>query len=155
MKIIFLDIDGTLNRLYKIGSPDFEPRCVQYLNHIIAETGAVIVLSSAWRYKIITGKCTLIEFGKFLKSKGIEGELIDHTRADPNDDHEPRWMQIADWLSKSNNIESYCILDDDAEAFGHRPGILVNARYGLTYQDALDAVEILNNHDLARERAKG
>lgn len=143
-KIIFLDIDGTLNRLYKIGSPDFEPQCVAAFNRIIEATAASIVLSSSWRYKVHQGHCTLDGLATLLNGTGgIAGSLIGITRPDIDAEHEPRWTQIRDWLH-DNPTPRYVILDDDREAFGGRPGILVSARSGLTEADADLAIEILN-----------
>ena len=45
--IVFLDIDGVV-RPYG-GSMDFDPKCLQLLNRIIATAKAQIVLSSSWR----------------------------------------------------------------------------------------------------------
>jgi hypothetical protein len=57
-KIIFLDIDGVLN-----AGCDDEPfifsECAQRLNRIIQETGAQVVLSSAWRKPRAYGSVTL------------------------------------------------------------------------------------------------
>lgn len=58
MKIIFLDIDGVIctNSTYgkgmnnKWGSYMFDQKAVAYLNHILQETGAEIILSSDWRH---------------------------------------------------------------------------------------------------------
>jgi hypothetical protein len=57
MKVIFLDIDGVLatNSCYgkgtnnKWGSYMFDQKAVIYLNFILSETGAEIILSSDWR----------------------------------------------------------------------------------------------------------
>src|SRR4051794_18405739 len=53
-RIIFLDIDGTMVTSYKGvdgGRPAANPACVAALNSITAATGAVIVISSIWRYE--------------------------------------------------------------------------------------------------------
>jgi len=57
MKVIFLDIDGVLatTSCYgkgtnnKWGAYMFDQKAVIYLNYIISETGAEIILSSDWR----------------------------------------------------------------------------------------------------------
>ena len=57
MKVIFLDIDGVIctNSTYgkgtnnKWGSYMFDQKAVIYLNFILSETGAEIILSSDWR----------------------------------------------------------------------------------------------------------
>jgi hypothetical protein len=53
-------------------------------------------------------------------------------------------MEISDWLKVNKGVCSgYCILDDDPEAFGGRPGVLVAGMKGLTTEDAAMAIEIL------------
>lgn len=59
MKVIFLDIDGVLatTSCYgkgannKWGAYMFDQKAVIYLNYIISETGAEIILSSDWRHQ--------------------------------------------------------------------------------------------------------
>jgi hypothetical protein len=61
-KILFLDMDGVLNAhewLGEAGSCDVRHDCVLRLNRILHETGAAIVLSSAWRYMVHGGDMTL------------------------------------------------------------------------------------------------
>eukprot|EP00012_Vannella_robusta_P006151 CAMPEP_0206201584 /NCGR_PEP_ID=MMETSP0166-20121206/11650_1 /ASSEMBLY_ACC=CAM_ASM_000260 /TAXON_ID=95228 /ORGANISM="Vannella robusta, Strain DIVA3 518/3/11/1/6" /LENGTH=261 /DNA_ID=CAMNT_0053620317 /DNA_START=1 /DNA_END=783 /DNA_ORIENTATION=+ len=48
MKLIFLDVDGVLNRDVTEGG--FEDECVEALKYIVQKSGAKIVLSSTWRY---------------------------------------------------------------------------------------------------------
>lgn len=140
MNIIFLDIDGTLNRF---GREDFEPACVAALNRIIAVTSARVVLSSSWRYKVHQGHTDLAGLATILRVQGgVRGELIDVTRGDEGD--ESRWRQIADWLkSPVVKIDRYCILDDDSDAFGGRPGVRTKSYVGLTEADADAAIRIL------------
>jgi hypothetical protein len=147
VKIIFLDIDGTINRTL-IGEPEFNSFCIAALNRIIEATGAKLVLSSSWRYKILNGGMSLQEFARdLLEPAGVCGQLIGYTRenaATLDDEPEPRWRQIADWLRQPPHpIERYCILDDDPDAFGGRPGVRTDRRTGLTEADADAAIEIL------------
>jgi hypothetical protein len=146
--LIFLDVDGVLNWMRSFepcsGPPvQFEPPCVRAFNHIIEETAAQIVLSSSWRYLILNGHMSLNGFSVLLRSHGVRGWLIGHTRADASDS-EPRYMQIADWLSFSGrNGRKFLILDDDPQAFGHMPGIQTASRDGLTAENAIEAVRLL------------
>lgn len=48
MKLLFLDVDGVLNKATTQGV--FEDSCFDALRYIIENTGARIVLSSTWRY---------------------------------------------------------------------------------------------------------
>ena len=60
MKVIFLDIDGVLattscygkGKNNKWGAYMFDQKAVVYLNFILSETGAEIILSSDWRHNI-------------------------------------------------------------------------------------------------------
>ena len=114
MSILFLDIDGVLNT----HENDPEVMCgqihrdkVQLLNGVLRDTGARIVLSSAWRYIIYRNEATLMGLEWLLRSHGmIAGRLIDITRKDtmairgqydgrahwPMDNE--RGQQISDWL---------------------------------------------------------
>lgn len=79
MKYCFLDIDGVLAR-----KCDFNPvaqsntlhrPCVDQLNRIIHETGAKVVLISAWRYMILTDQITLTGFAYLMRTHGCTDEL--------------------------------------------------------------------------------
>ncbi len=62
-KFVFLDVDGVLNnQLYyqervESGQPkeedypksEFDPRCIEMLNHLQEKTGCKYVISSSWR----------------------------------------------------------------------------------------------------------
>ncbi|MCI0351534.1 MAG: hypothetical protein L0Z53_19090 [Acidobacteriales bacterium] len=151
--IIFLDIDGVLNGFE--GGPSTIPRnkselsqeCIGHFNRIIEATDAQIVITSYWRYYITGGHFSIFGFATLLRSHGVLGQLIGHTRDDkelPQDEREPRWTQIADWLHDNPGHGRYCILDDRADAFGGRPGVQTNGSIGLTEKDASQAIEILN-----------
>ena len=78
MKILFLDIDGVLNNEVILKNA---PHCevldatnVQQLNHIIAQTGAKVVVSSAWRQ----GR-TIKQLQEVLEHDGFVGEVIGKT----------------------------------------------------------------------------
>ncbi|HZC25018.1 MAG TPA: HAD domain-containing protein, partial [Candidatus Binatia bacterium] len=75
MKLIFLDVDGTLVTkrtlaerlaLGLAGQAVADPACVDALNQLIAETGARIVLSSSWRF------CGKLEMEAVLKLWGVD-----------------------------------------------------------------------------------
>jgi hypothetical protein len=155
LNIIFLDIDGVLNDFEQSWSPtrnyrpEILPRCVKALNRIVDEARASLVLSSAWRNLILAGHMSVSGFGVMLRTHGVRGELLGHTRADIGD--EERWQQISDWLKSPQRccgrpveVSRYCILDDRHEAFGGRPGIHTNGGHGLTMAQARRAIRILS-----------
>jgi len=164
-KLIFMDVDGVLNDHERVPFSEMPAnytsitqRCVANFNRIILACEAVVVLSSSWRYLILNEHMSIHGFQTLLTSHGVRGHLISHTRADAkldNDDYEPRWMQIRDWLKEPLNhkgqkvsIDRYCIIDDDPDAFGGRPGVQTNGAVGLTEKDADEAIAILNRKDV-------
>ena len=161
MSILFLDIDGVLNT----HENDPEVMCgqihrdkVQLLNGVLRDTGARIVLSSAWRYIIYRNEATLMGLEWLLRSHGmIAGRLIDITRKDttirgqydgrahwPMDNE--RGQQISDWLDGTVlGREPYAVLDDldlGITANGH-PFVKTDGSVGLTQQDAKRLREML------------
>lgn len=77
--IIFLDIDGVLNRHVfnrEAGSGTIDPKCVKQLNRILRATGAKIVLSSAWRYMIHRRAMTLKGFDYLLRTHGVIADSV-------------------------------------------------------------------------------
>jgi hypothetical protein len=160
MNIVFLDIDGVLNDFEQswVSTPDYRPeivpRCVKAFNQIIRETEARIVLSSAWRHLILFQHMSLHGFQVLLRTHGVRGELIAHTREDRGD--EERWAQIADWLrdprgkgGEKVKVDRYAIIDDTSEAFGGRPGVRTDGAKGLTVANAKRVIRILNGSKVA------
>lgn len=168
MKLIFLDIDGVLNghdaHRHPNGYCGIDPACVYRLNRIVAETGAAIVLSSAWRYLIGRGmsfagfKAMMLTYG-LDRSAQIIGATVE-------DEHIPdRGPQIGDWLLDVV-VESYVILDDGSDEPPHPPAtkpltesliehheraviVFTDGTKGLTDADADRAIAILNARNAA------
>lgn len=121
MKVLFLDVDGVLN------AHEFDPDVlcgqihrdkVAVLNRVLRETGAKVVLSSAWRYIVHRGEATLMGMEWLLRSHGmLAGRLVGITREDtmvrdayrgdpaswPQTDE--RGRQITDWLREWDRNE--------------------------------------------------
>lgn len=148
-KIIFLDIDGVLNVIYqgrdKYGSL-FHPHFEDNLAHIINETEADIVISSTWRYS------GLKVMQSMWRDRGLPGNVIDVT---PTIHDGVRGDEIDLWL-RENQVDSYVIIDDDADMLPEQMNNFVqtsgNAHhsdyvdigYGLTKECSEKAIEILN-----------
>lgn len=140
--IIFLDIDGVLNKHsfvvnYCCG---FNTKCVRNFNRIIRATNANIVLSSAWRYMITGGAMTLRGFQYLLWSHGVKGDLIGHTCSD--EEIMSRSLQIRKWV-KDNKVDNYVVLDD-MKIVSH-PFIQTISQLGLTKENAEEAINILTS----------
>jgi HAD domain in Swiss Army Knife RNA repair proteins len=148
MKLIFLDIDGVLNghERYPNGYCGTKWECVQRLNWVLFQTGAKLVISSAWRYLVLSEYMNLKGFENLLLTHGVDslGRVLDVLDADASD--KDRGQLILQWLDQWNWKGAYVVLDDMnnlgiAEA-GH-PHVLVDGALGLTDEDAHRAVAIL------------
>lgn len=151
MKIIFLDFDGVLCNHESIHagygkrtSPEQDPYgahsdCVAQLNRIIAETGAMIVVSSTWRRV----KNPRVAMAETLKRWGVSGTVIDVT---PYGGDCIRGDEIKYWLDHytRHEIESFVILDDDSDMGQLRHRLVKCSNVlGLTEADADLAISML------------
>lgn len=114
MRILFLDVDGVLNRVgyspaVSLGLRSWiEPELAARLEALCRDTGARLVMSSDWR----RGR-SLEELGAELRAAGIETPLLDATPVL----HRERWREIAAWLAAwkaagGEEIEAFAIVDD-------------------------------------------
>jgi len=141
MKVIFLDFDGVICTRDSIaGAHEFakadksgdrnlysaqmiDPILVGNLNEVVKETGAVVVVSSAWRHLH-----DMKEVREFLRINGFLGKVIDRTPVwkeykdeigvKTTNDLERFWEyergnEIKMWLDKHPEVESFVILDDE------------------------------------------
>ena len=107
MKVIFLDVDGVLNSwntktrnpLGFIGVD--EDKC-QLLREIVQATGAVIVLSSSWRYHPEALPYLWDACGPKITCIGETPPIWDAPRGD----------EIAQWLKEHPEVDKFVILDD-------------------------------------------
>jgi hypothetical protein len=163
IKVIFVDIDGCLNsfdsvsRRQKLGYANISDwpvfPMVGYLNYIIEQTKAKIVISSSWRYFH-----HITELKETFRQCNIKGEIIDITSSGFNGNKfvpyaeelfqkAERGYEIAFWLSQNlDKVHRYVILDDCNDMV-HLKDYLVqtNPKCGLSEADALRAIKILNN----------
>lgn len=118
-KIIFLDIDGVLVTDMTLAiraaqEKTANPACVAALNHLIHESGADIVVSSAWRF------CGLSEMRLILHHWGVIGNVIGIT---PDLASQSIWEgglyvgacrgnEILKWMADHFTPEGFVILDD-------------------------------------------
>jgi len=154
MKVIFLDFDGPIIPLM---SHDPSPRgiqekawpaCVEQLNRVTEQTGAVIVVSSRWRWGGESNVVELLDmWGVKAKVIGITPILEERWTAD-----NPLWQavirgdEIQAWLDANEPVESFVILDDAAD-MGHLASRLVQTPFetGITPEHADKAIAMLMN----------
>lgn len=160
MKIIFLDIDGTLNVIPQ-GHDEFggifHGHLVENLKHIIEETGAKIVISSHWRMN------GLQVMKDMWRTRNLPGDVIDVTpnlydHWNPNTIDFGRGDEIKKWLDEHPDITGWVIIDDDyfdildeqlprlVRTSGNEHHTdYIDIGYGLTKECAEEAIKILNN----------
>lgn len=113
--ILFLDIDGVLND-HKFSehaeSTTLLPRCIAELNRILKETGAKMVIISAWRYMITGGSMTLAGFDYLLRTHGVVARRL-HSLTPPDEvGSSVRGVKVEEWRRQYRHSGPYCILDD-------------------------------------------
>ena len=183
MKVIFLDIDGVINTekwvAYSIenglpvhdefGQHTFDEDCLFWLNKIIDETDAKIVISSSWRNdglgklrkmwrkrycKYVKGLETLNPYrhydkiadtifslttSKYLEQKALMKQLSE-------EDAWKRGWQIDVYLRTHPEVENFVIIDDDNDILDCQQKYFINAKdpNGIEEEHYKKAIEILN-----------
>jgi hypothetical protein len=149
MRLLFLDIDGVLNRFTQRHShPDvirvrmgiFNRLLITNINTLLRLTGAKVVISSAWR-----GSETYPVW-KSLKEGGFIGDVIGET---PELGHKScRGDEIALYLKESmpDDFKDYVILDDCLDFLPDQNAHIVQTN---TYDGLTEAkvVEIVNTFE--------
>lgn len=158
MKVIFLDIDGVLNSdefLKNNESEVIDRANVRVLKNIIDKTGAVIVMSSAWRLwfddnmmpKDGYSQCLYDIFGEFdIKLFGKTPDFSTEEIRSKKTFSQVKAKEIIAWLSEHEIIDKYVVLDDldlrDEEVNAHL--IRTNGQVGITEEDAKRVIYMIN-----------
>lgn len=163
-KVIFLDIDGVLNtnRWYtqmETNTPQdkygyaFDPKAVTNLKRIVAETGADIVISSSWKCMGLSQMEDMWEDrnlpGKIIgiTPNSISDEMLLNADIDSIELFHIRGEEIKEWLTKyGKQVSNYAIIDDMDNMLSEQESRFVhtNPENGITEEDALKTIEILN-----------
>lgn len=146
-KVLFLDMDGVLcttrsHYAYtrQILMRHLDPVACKLVERICFETGAEIVLSSAWRIPY-----DLSEMFTMLCNGGFS-DVPFHQNWKTPDKHglTSRGHEIKEWLEQNGNPK-YCIIDDSTDMLPEQKPffVLTDTRNGLLMQDYDKAIEIL------------
>lgn len=153
MKVIFLDFDGVLNhdgpdpgnrmeRAHGLTNPSlalFEEK-VALVERACQQTGASIVLSTAWRHHFSR---SVIE--GWLAEKGLTAPIVGLTPSKMSSwrIHEIRW-----YLEDNPDISRYVVLDDmDLRDGRFNLFIWCDPMEGLTEEQAEEAIAYLNEEE--------
>lgn len=147
MKVLFCDIDGVLNSLdswkrtkdFNIAT-GIDPYHVKFLNHIIQEIPELfIVISSTWR----VGETPSTLYDMLVKN-GINIKSVDYVGRTEAKGAPIRGIEIDKWISE-NNVDNYCIVDDDQDMLYKQRNnfVKINGNRGLTEKQANRVIKIL------------
>ena len=147
--LIFLDIDGVLNRLgeaynkygwvHSRDHTNWHKDLLVNLERVCVTTGADVVISSSWR--ILHGT-DANWWNEQFKLAGVKINVIDITGLSNNGF---RGREVNTWLTY-NNYSNYVIIDDESDFFPDQPRIKCNHEHGLTEAKAQEAIDILTGH---------
>lgn len=143
-RVLFLDIDGVLNNhnYDKIArSCVIKPIYVARLNEVISRTDCSIVVSSAWRYMVLSMEMTLKGFEYLLRTHGVHcaNRVVGHLAPDRNqDDPNDRAKLVYQWLL-DHEVDSAVVVDDlDLQC--SIPFVRTDGAVGLTDQNVEEIV---------------
>jgi Swiss Army Knife RNA repair-like protein len=134
MPIIFLDIDGVLNRTRFFNSTKpwtVDTALLDNLKQLISQTNAQVVLASTWRHE--AGGITV------ARRLGVPFEDIL-----PDLRPKSRGDEVRQWLSTHSNEGRFIVIDDDDDGYESLPLFQPNPRKGLTPEIARAAAAYLN-----------
>ena len=136
MKLIFLDIDGVLNK--KGQQPHdvcvIEENPLSLLSDLIRKSGAEVILTSSWRL------ATDEPWREPLLCGGIS---VAGQTARLNGNNRRREIEL--YLKEHSDAESFVILDDQAGRWGKLKNncVHINPKVGLTEANVAQALKIL------------
>ena len=147
-KFILLDFDGVMIPskpwkpvpLMEDGFYKFDDRAISFLNRIVDETGATIILTTSHKTSYPN-----LEWKKLFEVRGINCEV---KRLDDKLIHSKRIEEIRGWFKL--NKDNFVILDDDKslndlETEIKSKLVLTDSGVGLNLEKTELAIKILNN----------
>jgi hypothetical protein len=129
---------------------EFDPCNVGALSKIYEVTGCAIVLSSSWRIG-----STLTRIDRLLRSAGWPYAHVPLIGQTPVMDSMRRADDIWAWLKFSDFTGPYVCLDDDNDFDVDQPLIQTSREVGLTLDDAVRAIDVLQTQPTRSERKHG
>lgn len=145
MKVLFLDVDGVLNKANTkektvTWCSFVEDIFVRRLKNIVDQTGCEIVLSSNWRYDAHTElNPELDELEDKLSEYGLA--LYDFTPVINNH----MGQEIQSWLDAHTDVGSFVILDDRGDMEPNMERLVRTLfSHGLTEENKRETIKMLN-----------
>jgi hypothetical protein len=138
MKVLFLDIDGVVNRVgtrqrYR-GFMGIDPFLASMVGKIILDTGAAVVLTSTWRH---------FQGGR----EEVDRHVYKTFDVTPIADTGFRGEEVKMWLDDHPEVTRYAIVDDDSDFYADQPLFKTNWQTGITDEVAQQVTKFLNRRD--------
>ncbi len=128
--VIFLDIDGVLNRSNQNGGGNRHVVSTDLVNafrSLISSTNARVVLASTWRHQA----------GGLQKAREL-GILFDDVLPDLRP--QSRGAEVRAWMARHPCVDRFAILDDDDDGYDEMPLFQPDPHSGVT-SEVLNAVK--------------
>lgn len=142
--VLFLDVDGVLNRCGK-SHAKLEPPQLGMLCHIADETDCKIVVSSTWR--IFPSAMAELEYTFANLGLSVHSCTPDLCRQMEGGIYlaKERGEEIQAWMNEHGTPARFCILDDGADMAHLLPHLIKTDSFeGLTYDHMRRAIAALN-----------
>lgn len=145
-KVLFLDVDGVLNRCGK-SNQGLETDKVELLAQIVRKANPAIVVSSTWRIH----ERQMNRLKTVLKSIGANFIGVTPWHNDKTEGGlymaKARGNEIQEWMDENGTPERFVILDDDSDMLHLKPRLIKTESFvGLTEEIAKLAIAALNAH---------
>lgn len=136
MSIIFLDVDGVLNRRHTLGDDlnySFEPICLELLKELIEQMDANFVITSSVRFDPLNHQVLLCK----LKEYGLDQRMVGYTPSINGN----KSQEIKAYITNMDNVEPYVVLDDEWLSVPHQ--VKTDPVIGLSLEDVEWAIWLL------------
>lgn len=152
MKVLFLDVDGVLNRCGKSAQGLEQPQ-IEELDRVLRVTGAVVVLSSTWRKFEVSCmprlRALFAERGWLMVGKT---PVLDRWNGTCYEAVE-RGMEIQAWLDKHPEVERFAIVDDCEDMAHLRERLVRTLSYeGLRRREGDELIGLLGKAEWEGDR---
>ncbi|CAH0155753.1 MULTISPECIES: HAD domain-containing protein [unclassified Arthrobacter] len=142
MKVLFLDIDGVVNRVGTRqsfhGFMGIDPFLASRVSKIILDTDAAVVLTSTWR---------IFKDGR----EEVDRHVYKTFDVTPTADTGFRGEEVKMWLDQHPEVTRYAIIDDDSDFYADQPLFKTAWQTGITDEIAQQVTEYLNREERANE----
>lgn len=148
MKVLFLDIDGVVNKHENFNPTakrtmfPLDSYCAFLVGKIKLDTDCEVVLSSAWRLHKDSRQQVKDRVVAIYDTTPMLRTMYD------GDKNVTRGEEIRRWLNTHPEVTRYAILDDDSDFYDTQPLFKTTFQDGLTDEIAQKVIEHLNAEEV-------